>query len=127
MLADLAKLNIPNTALLAQRKYLNSAPDVTERLLKAMSDAVTFVLEPKNKSSVLQSIAKGLRLPRPEDAIGGYELLANMHQRRIFPNVEGIRSTIRFLGPTNEKIRTLKAEDLVDERFARKLEKEGRF
>ena len=129
VLADLAKLNIPyqNTALLAHRKYLTTAPEVTERLLRAMSDAVVFVLEPKNKSLVLRSIAKGLRLPRPEDALGGYERLGNMYQRRIFPNVEGIRSTIRFLGPTNEKIRALKAEDLVDERFVKKLAQEGRF
>ena len=129
VLADLAKLNIPyqNTALLAQRKYLNAAPETTERLLRAMSDSVAFVLEPKNKERVVRSIAKGLRLPRPEDALGGYERLGNMYQRRIFPNVDGIRSTIRFLGATNDKIRALKAEDLVDERFVKKLEQEGRF
>lgn len=129
VLADLAKLNIPyqNTALLAQRRYLNGAPDTVERLLRALADTVAFVLDPRNKSSVLQSMAKGLRLTRTEDAIGGYERLGNMYQRRIFPNVDGIRSTIRFLGATNEKIRALKAEDLVDERFVRKLELEGRF
>lgn len=129
VLADLAKLNIPyqNTALLAQRKFLNSAPDTTEKLLRAMSDTVAFVLEPKNKALVLQSIAKGLRLPRREDSLEGYERLGGMYQRRIFPNIEGIRSTIRFLSPTNEKIRALKAEDLVDERFVKKMEQEGRF
>jgi NitT/TauT family transport system substrate-binding protein len=129
VLADLAKLNIPyqNTALLAQRKYLNSAPEITERLLRAMSDSVAFVLEPKNKERVVRSIAKGLRLPRAEDALGGYERLGGMYQRRIFPNVDGIRSTIRFLGATNDKIRALKAEDLVDERFVKRLELEGRF
>ena len=57
--------------------------------------------------------------------LGGYEPLANMDQRRIFPNVDGIRSMIRFLGPTNDKIRALRAEDLVDERFVKKLEQEG--
>jgi NitT/TauT family transport system substrate-binding protein len=129
VLADLAKLNIPyqNTAFLAQRKYLNSAPEITERLLRAMSDSVAFVLEPKNKERVVQSLAKGLRLSRPEDALGGYERLANMYQRRIFPNVDGIRSTIRFLGASNDKIRALKAEDLVDDRFVKRLEQEGRF
>lgn len=129
VLADLAKLNIPyqNTAFLAQRRYLNSAQDSTERLLRALSDTIAFVLEPKNKQLVLQSMAKGLRLPRAEDAVGGYERLGNMYQRRIFPNVDGIRSTIRFLGGTNEKIRALKAEELVDERFVKKLEQEGRF
>jgi len=129
VLADLAKLNIPyqNTALLAQRRYLNAAPETTEKLLRAMSNSVAFVLEPKNKERVVRSIAKGLRLPRAEDALGGYERLGNMYQRRIFPNVDGIRSTIRFLGATNDKIRALKAEDLVDERFVKKLEQEGRF
>jgi len=120
VLADLAKLNIPyqNTAFLAQRRFLNSAPDTVERLLRALSDTIAFVLEPKNKSSVLQSMIKGLRLARAEDAVGGYERLSSMYQRRIFPNVDGIRSTIRFLGATNEKIR---------ERFVKKLEQEGRF
>jgi ABC-type nitrate/sulfonate/bicarbonate transport system substrate-binding protein len=129
VLADLAKLNIPyqNTALLAQRKYLNSAPDTVERLLRALFDTVTFVLDPKNKQLVLQSMVKGLRLTRLEDAASGYERLGNMYQRRIFPNVDGIRSTIRFLGATNEKIRALKAEELVDEQFVKKLEQEKRF
>ncbi|MEO6163639.1 MAG: ABC transporter substrate-binding protein [Candidatus Binatia bacterium] len=128
VLADLAKLNIPyqNTALLAQRRYLNSSQDSTERLLRALPDTIGFVLDPKNKSLVLQSLAKGLRLARVEDAVGGYERLGNMYQRRIFPNVDGIRSTIRFLGATNDKIRALKAEDLIDERFVKKLEQEGR-
>jgi NitT/TauT family transport system substrate-binding protein len=129
VLADLAKLNIPyqNTALLAQRRYLNSAQDSTERLLRALADTIGFVLDPKNKSLVLKSMAKGLRLAQVEDAVGGYERLGNMYQRRIFPNVDGIRSTIRFLGATNDKIRALKAEDLIDERFVKKLEQEGRF
>jgi NitT/TauT family transport system substrate-binding protein len=129
VLADLAKLNIPyqNTALLAQRRYLKAAPETTERLLRAVSDSIVFVLDPKNKALVLQSLAKGLRLPRAEDASDGYARLPSLYERRIYPNVEGIRSTIRFLGPGNEKIRALKAENLVDDRFVRKLEAEGRF
>jgi len=129
VLADLAKLSIPyqNTALLAQRKYLNSAPNTVERLLSALSDTVAFILDPRNKSFVLQSMAKGLRLTRVEDVVSGYERISSMYQRRIYPNVDGIRSTIRFLGATNDKIRALKAEDLVDVRFVKKLEQEGRF
>ena len=66
-------------------------------------------------------------IARIEDAVGGYERFGNMNQRRIFPNVEGIRWTICFLGATNEKIGALKADDLVDERFVKKLELAGRF
>jgi ABC-type uncharacterized transport system substrate-binding protein len=35
--------------------------------------------------------------------------------------------SIRFLGATNKKIRALKEEERVDERFVKKLEQEGRF
>jgi hypothetical protein len=41
--------------------------------------------------------------------------------------LDGIRNVIRLLGANNEKIRRLKAEDLVDESAVRKMEKEGRF
>ncbi len=48
-------------------------------------------------------------------------------RRKIYPRADGVRNVIRLLGQTNEKIRKLKAEELVDDRFVRKLEKEGRF
>jgi hypothetical protein len=57
----------------------------------------------------------------------GYESLPGLYEHRIYPRIDGIRNVIRLLGATNEKIRKLKAEDLVDERFVRKLEKEGKF
>jgi hypothetical protein len=62
-----------------------------------------------------------------EQAIEGYESLPLLYDRRIYPTVDGIRNVIRLLGQTNDKIRRLRAEDLVDDRFVRKLESEGRF
>jgi hypothetical protein len=38
-----------------------------------------------------------------------------------------VRNVIRLLGTGNEKIRRLKAQDLVDDSVVRRLEKEGRF
>ena len=75
----------------------------------------------------MKSLARGLRFPKVEDAAEGYQSIMNLYERRIYPNVEGLRNVIRLLGAGNEKIRRLKAEDLVDDRFVRKLEKEGRF
>jgi hypothetical protein len=88
---------------------------------------MAFIGQPDNKAVVLRSLAKGLRLPKVEQAVEGYESLPGLYERRIFPRVDGIRNVIRLLAATNEKIRKLKAEDLVDDRFVRKLEKEGRF
>jgi hypothetical protein len=53
--------------------------------------------------------------------------MSHMYTRRIYPNVDGIRNAIRVLTFTNEKFARLKAEDLVDDRIVRKLEKEGLF
>ena len=47
--------------------------------------------------------------------------------RRIYANVDGLRNVIRILGRSNEQIRRLKVEDIIDERIAKKLEKEGLF
>lgn len=128
-LADLAQLPIPfqSTGVLTRRSFIKSSPEVVENVLRSVLDAMAFIAQPENKPAVLKSLAKGLRLAKVEQAIEGYESLPLLYERRIYPTVDGIRNVIRLLGLTNDKIRRLKAEDLVDDRFVRKLEKEGRF
>jgi hypothetical protein len=70
---------------------------------------------------------KGLRLKNVEQATEGYDTLGQIYEHKIYPRVDGVRNVIRLLGMSNEKIRKLKAEELVDDRFVKKLEKEGRF
>ena len=70
---------------------------------------------------------KWLRLPQAEDAAAGYEAIRTLYSRRIFPTVEGVRNTVRILSRIDRKFSKLKAEDLIDERVVRKLEKEGVF
>jgi len=128
-LGDLAQLPIPfqSTGVLTTRRFINASPEVVEGVLRGIVDSMTFIAQPDNKPAVLKSLAKGLRLQSVEQAVEGYESLPLLYTRRIYPTVEGVRNVIRLLGLTNEKIRKLKAEDLVDDRFVRKLEKEGKF
>jgi ABC-type nitrate/sulfonate/bicarbonate transport system substrate-binding protein len=128
-LADLAQLPIPfqSTGILTRRSFINSSPEVVENVLRGIVDALAFIAQPENKPAVLKSLAKGLRLSKPEQALEGYESLPYLYDRRIYPRVDGLRNVIRMLGITNEKIRRLKAEELIDDRFVRKLEREGRF
>ena len=129
VLADLASLKIPyqSTGVFVRRSFLKSSPEVVEKVLRAMTQATAYIEKPENKTSVMTSLYKGLRLPRFQDAEEGYELMRTLYERRIYPNTDGIRNAIRLLGSSNEKIRQLKAEDLVDDRLVRKLEKEGAF
>lgn len=128
-LADLAQLPIPfqSTGVMTKRSFINSSPEIVENVLRGVVDSMAFIAQPENKTAVLRSLAKGLRLARLEQAQEGYESLPLLYEKRIYPRVDGIRNVIRLLGATNEKIRKLKAEDLVDDRFIRKLDKEGKF
>ncbi len=90
-------------------------------------ESIDFTNNPDNKAAVMRSLARWLRPPKVEDAEPGYELMKGLFRRRIYPNVDGLRYIIRLLGKSNEQIRRLKAEDIVDDRIVRKLEKEGLF
>ena len=128
-LADLTKLPIPfqSTGILTTRRYINNHPDIVENVLRGVIDSLNFVAQPENKPAVLKSLMRGLRLKSIEQAQEGYDILPHIYDKKIYPRVDGVRNVIRLLGQSNEKIRKLKAEDLVDDRFVRKLEKEGKF
>ena len=98
-----------------------------ENVIRALLDSAAFIRNPENKGQVTKSLAKALRFRRIEDAEDGYQSMVNLYEKKIYPSVDGIRNVIRLLGANNEKIRRLKAEDLVDDSAVRKLEKEGRF
>jgi len=90
-------------------------------------DGVAFIRIPENKPQVAESLAKGLRLKRIDDAEEGYQSMLSIYERKMYPSVDGVRNVIRLLGAGNEKIRRLKAEELVDDSVVKRLEKEGRF
>ncbi len=123
ILADLGDLNIPfqDTGLYARKSFVAQHPEVVENVLRALLDGITFIQNPENKNAVLKSLVQWLRLSE------GYEFMRKMYTKRIYPTVDGIRNSLRVLATTNEKFRALKAEDLVDDRIVRKLEKEGAF
>jgi len=129
ILADLAELNVPfqDSGLFTRKSFLAQHPETVENVLRALVDAIAFIQEPENKAAVLKSLAQWLRLPKPEDALEGYDFMRKMYARRIYPNVDGIRNAIRLLTVTNEKFGRLKAEDVFNDRIVRKLEKEGLF
>ena len=129
VLADLQKLPIAyqGTGIITRRSTIASSAATLENVIRGLLDGVAFIRNPENKSQVVRSLAKGLRLKRIEDAEEGYQSMLGLYERKIFPSVDGVRNVIRLLGAGNEKIRRLKAEELVDDSVVKKLEREGRF
>ena len=129
VLADSEKLPIPyqGSGIISRRGFVASSPAAVENVLRSLLDSAAFIRNPENKTQVTKSLAKALRFRRVEEADEGYQSMVNLYEKRIYPTVDGIRNVIRLLGASNEKIRRLKAEDLVDDTAVRKMEKEGRF
>lgn len=128
-LADLAKIDIPyqGVGIAARKTFLDQSPDVAERALKALVKSVAYFQDPSNKQSVIGILTKWLRLTRAEEAVAGYEAMLPIYSRRIFPTIDGLRNTVRILSQVDAKFSKLKAEELVDLRIVRKLEREGIF
>jgi NitT/TauT family transport system substrate-binding protein len=127
LLADLTKLNVPyqQQGLLARRSFVDTSPDCAERTLRSLMKAIVFIQDPANKQAVTRSLTKWLRLPANEGADELYERMRNLYERRIAPTKEGLQNALRVLGRINPKMAGLKAEDLIDDRIARKLDAEG--
>ncbi|MBI4525649.1 MAG: ABC transporter substrate-binding protein [Deltaproteobacteria bacterium] len=129
VLADLATLGIPyqGSGLWARRGFVIQSPDIVEKVLTGLLEAIAFIQDPANKASVVRSLARWLHLPKVDDAVEGYDLMKRLYERKIYPDVQGIRNSIRLLGAANEKIRGLKAEDVIEDKIVKKLEQQGLF
>lgn len=129
VLADLAKIGVPYQGLgvMARRSFVDRSPDIAERAVRASVETIAFINKPDNKAVIIQSLVRALRLQKAEDAEAGYETMKTLYDRRIYPDIEGLRNVIRLLGKTSEQVRRLKVEDVIDDRIVRKLEKEGLF
>ena len=129
VLADLAKLGIPYQGLgvMARRGLLDRSPEVAERALRALVESIAYINNPQHKSSVMRTLAKDLRLAKVEDAEAGYEQMRTLYDKKIYPNVDGLKNVVRLLAGSSEPLRKLKVETIIDDRVVRKLEKEGLF
>ena len=129
MLGDLMKMGIPYQGLgmIAKRSLIDRTPEIPERTLRAMVEAITYVNNPGNKAAVVKTLTRELRLSKIEDAQTGYEMMRTLYDKKIYPNADGLRNVVRLLGKTSEPIRKLKVEDIIDDRIVKKLEKEGLF
>src|SRR6185312_1355897 len=118
MLFDLGKANVPYQAsgLVTSRKYMRSNPLIVENLAKAVIEGAAFVQNPANKKTVVDSIARNLRLDRPDRLESAYRAIADTVPRKPCPNLAGIASVLKLMTQhgINPKAAELKPEDIAD-------------
>ena len=127
ILVELPTLNIKyqGTGLVARKSFIESSPDVVEKTLRALVKTNRFIQDKGNQPAILRSIKKWLRLAPTDSGEDLYDRIRLLYDRSIIPTREGVQSALQLLAKTDAKFARLNAEDLIDDRFARKLEKES--
>jgi NitT/TauT family transport system substrate-binding protein len=122
-----AKIPYQNTVLAARRDYMASHAKLFESFIRALVEGYAYVFDKENKQAVKEVIARNLRLPSPDAAEDFYLEALEELERKPYPTVEGTRTVIKYVGERNPKVASLKAEEIVDSSWLKKLDDEGFF
>ena len=127
ILLDLYHANIPMIGMsaLAQKSSIEKRPEIVENFLKAMLEGLAFSLSPENKTTVIRTIMKRLKITDPSAAELDYLDIINIMDRKPFPSVEGLRNVHRLYRSHDPRVANVKPDDVIDIRILNKLEKVG--
>ena len=127
VLVDLYRAKIPfmTSAVAVSGNYLREHPDVVEAVLKALIEAQAFVAAPANRSAVLQTMSRHMKLSNPALLEDGYQDLQVGVEKKPYAQVDGLRNIQRMMATLNPRVKSIRVEDLIDNRFIRKLDESG--
>jgi NitT/TauT family transport system substrate-binding protein len=129
VLVDTVKENIPfqSAGLVFTRKFMKSNPALVENLARAIVEGVAAIHNPENKRLVEQTIARNLKLDKPERVEKAYLDLRAALPRKPCPSLEGIASVLKLMAQhgINPKAAQLKPEDVADMSVCKKLDESG--
>ena len=114
VIMDMAKLNIPFqfTCTVATRRMIRENPDMAQRTVKAMAEAVHYYKT--NKEPVVKIMQKYARGPSPEFFEEVYDSSKELLIEDTYPTIEGLKNTLEIQAGLDPKAAKAKAEDFVD-------------
>lgn len=126
ILLDMYQNNVygVQTVLASTGVYLRERPDVVEKVVTALVEAMAFSLAPTNKPTVLKTIMKELKLTDPAAGERGYQDLRDLN-RKPYATAERLRSMQKVMALHDPKVLSVKVEDVIEDRFVRKLDENG--
>ena len=124
-LGEVEKIPLVGTAIVVKGDYLASHQTVTRNTLKALIEGHGFLLNPANKTAVIEVMTKRLGITDPVAANDGYEDYIRQTDRKAFVIVDGLKNIQRFMKLRNPKIGDMNLDGLVDESILREFEKSG--
>ena len=127
VIAELADTKIPyvSNVITGTRGFFQQQPELAENILKALIESLAFILAPANKTAVVGTIMKRLKITDAAVAEQGYRDLVAISDKRPYVSLEGMRNIQRLVKIQNPPVGNVKIEELVDNRPLKKLEDSG--
>jgi NitT/TauT family transport system substrate-binding protein len=126
VLADLSQIDVevPQSPTYVPVSLITTRPGVVQSFLKAYVEAIR--LFKTNRDSAVKIISKYSRMDNPEEVQEYYETLSK-NFLLDFPvaTAAGVKTLLDDLGTRNAKVRGIKPDDLVENRFLRELKETG--
>jgi ABC-type nitrate/sulfonate/bicarbonate transport system substrate-binding protein len=126
ILAELSKANIPisSVGIVAKGSFIQTNSQTVENLLKALLESEAFIFGPSNKGRAMAIMKRYLRI-NDQEAEEGYKDVINGLDRKPHANLAGLRNVQRLMKLRNPNVEKVKVEELVDDRFMKKLDESG--
>lgn len=126
ILAELSKANLPisSVGIVAKNSFIQSYPQTVENVLKALLESEAFIFGPANKSRAMAILKKYLHI-NDHEAEEGYKDVITGLDRKPFASLEGLKNVQRLMKLRNPAVEKVKVEELVDDRFMKKLDQSG--
>ena len=122
-----AKLQYQNTGLTVKKDYASANPKVVDGFTRATIEAYAYIFKKENKQSVKEVVAKNLRLKNVEAAEDFYLEAQEELDRKPYPTLEGFKIVIKYVAEQNAKAAAIKAEEIVDSSWLKRLDDEKFF
>ena len=122
-----AKIPYQNTGVTVKRDYAAANAKIMDAFTRATIEAYGYIFNKENKQAVKEVLARNLRLANLDAAEDFYVEAQEELDRKPYPTLEGFKMVIKYVAEQNPKAGAVKAEEIVDTSWLKKLDSEGFF
>jgi ABC-type nitrate/sulfonate/bicarbonate transport system substrate-binding protein len=127
LLLDMSATDLPGIqdGVAVAGSYLREHPDVVEKVVIGMAEAIAYSLSPQNKAIVTKTIMARLNISSPEAAEVAYQEFLKRVSANPRVSVTAAQSYQRVLAFNDPRVLNVRIEDILEDRFVQGLEQSG--